>query len=107
MDPAEAIKKASEILDEELAHPTVQYQQINVSWERSLQEISGVKQNLFTQRQNRPRQVEEVPGHYVFSSVNYNLLTAIFSQLPKADRNAFMSSIVKREIGRASCRERV
>jgi hypothetical protein len=96
MDLADALKRASEILDEELAHPTVKYEQVNLTRAWALQRGPVVKQNLQAQRQNRPREVEEQPGHYLFSSVNYDLLMAILGQVHKTDRNAFMASIVKR-----------
>ncbi|HEY5178105.1 MAG TPA: hypothetical protein VII95_21325 [Terriglobales bacterium] len=107
MDLAEAIKKASEILDEELAVPTVDYRPTNVTFERSLQELSGVTKNLIAQRESRPRTVEEVKGYYAFSSTNFNLLIALFGQVPKQDRNAFMSALVKRVPSRSSYRRDV
>jgi hypothetical protein len=49
---------------------------------------------LATERKERPRHVYEDPKLYVFESINFNLLTKVFSQVAETDRLVFVSTLL-------------
>ncbi len=108
MDLAEAIKKASDILDEERVRPTVGYRDTADDWvarhkEMTADEIAAAEKisriprlNIVAMREQQPRIVTETPQIYSFISVNYELLLAILSQIHPDDQAAFVRSMLSR-----------
>ena len=80
MELAEAVNKSFAILEEEQARPTVRYRPVSPDASRD------IYMNLYAQRQQRPRPVQESPNRYLFESINYDLLLAISNQLQSHDR---------------------
>jgi hypothetical protein len=87
MNIDEALEKASRILEEEQAHPTLGYRHVSVP-ELAAQLSLGIE------RTKRPRLVYENPKQYVFESTNFALLVKIFSQIADADRASFVSALL-------------
>lgn len=114
MDLAEAVKKASAILDEERERPTVSYLDTGNDWVARYKEmtpdevaeaerISKVPRlNVIAMREQQPRIVTETPQIYTFSSVNFELLVTVLSQVHSDDRPAFINSILARILKRDS-----
>jgi hypothetical protein len=105
MELAEATRQALLILEEEQISPTVDYDFVSASWQHHLQSLNEVMQsynkpktgtlNIYTMRQQRPRQVTETPKLYVFKSSNYNLLRILYEQIHTDERSQFIGSILK------------
>ena len=100
---AAAIAKAYEILGEEVVRPTVGYREVlSDNWSvRLIQATASVNSNspikdqhLQAQRRYRPRPVHENPERYVFESLNYNLLVALYSQVVQTEREAFTTALL-------------
>ena len=105
MELEEAIAKASQILDEERACPTVNYE-----WNRraikecsdqfgaalQLCEILTGPQALLSIRSQRPRPVQEDPHLWTFKSTNYDLLCALLAQVAKDFRPALLNRVLLR-----------
>ena len=103
MELAAAVAKAHEILGEEVERPTVGYRQVlSDDWSVQLVQLTATlnstspikEQHLHAQRRYRPRPVHENPGRYVFESVNYDLLIAIYSQVAITERKAFINALL-------------
>src|SRR5260370_1641871 len=92
VDLQEAIQRVNQILDEEQAHPTTHY---------VLADKSNALQLAFTlslsgERETRPRRVCENPQAYTFTSVNYQLLTVLFSQIDSKLHSGLFGTILSR-----------
>lgn len=108
MDLAEAVKKASAILDEERERPTVDYRDTANDWgarykEMTPDEIAEAERiskvprfNVIAMREQQPRIVTETPQIYSFSSTNFGLLLTVLSQVHTDDRVEFIDSILAR-----------
>jgi hypothetical protein len=117
MEVAQAISKASSILDEERILPTTEYIDPLEAWQEEVtrkgpnatplsidvtkamkgREKYGAKHlNLYTERGMRPRPVHESPYDYTFKSINFDLLKVLFNQIPDDDRGQFISRLLKR-----------
>jgi hypothetical protein len=108
MQAIEAIKAASQILDEERARPTVEYTDMAnayVSDARGftpdqialLRTITSTPRfNLGHQRTLDPRPVSEHTFIYKFASVNFNLLMSVYSQLNEPDRTHLFYYVLRR-----------
>jgi hypothetical protein len=84
MNLAEALEKASQILEEEQVQPTLSYRYVT----------DLVPADRVAERMQRPREVYENPTLYVFESTNFNLLVKIFSQVADSDRAGFVSALL-------------
>lgn len=98
MELRDAIEKAYQILDEERLFPTIKYALRAKQQEGWVGAFVGMGEGYELQfvRSHRPRQIVEDPRRWVFHSTNYNLLSALFSQLPATARPAFLSAMVQR-----------
>jgi hypothetical protein len=108
MEVAEAIRKATRILDEECERPTITYVEANVNWNELLKSVTqgqaeavidtqnATYVNLYAQRTGRPRTVTETPKNYSFRSANYDLLRSLFSQVNENDRQEFIAPLLSR-----------
>ena len=98
MELRDAIEKAYQILDEEQLFPTVKYTLRVKQKGGSPGALAGMGTGYELQlvRSRRPRQIVEDPSRWVFQSTNYNLLSALFSQLPAKSRPAFLSAMAQR-----------
>jgi hypothetical protein len=102
MDLAEGLKQAFRILEEDRLRPTIAYSYISSEWPVEMQYDSSVHGHppstagVFFLRRMRdlsPRPVLEDPSRYGFSSINFDLLLAVFNQLRVEDRETFISTL--------------
>jgi hypothetical protein len=112
MDLAEAIEKASRVLEEEQVRPTLTYVYVATDWPVEMRfEESQMRQQGYQpsssglmllinrlRKQSRPRTVLEDPTRYRFLSTNYDLLLTIFNQVGIAERAPFVSSLLNKFI---------
>jgi hypothetical protein len=105
MELKEAIAKASQVLDEERACPTVTYGPRHGASEKSSRPLVAELQNSLTStsnallsliRQLRPRPVQENPRQWTFKSINYDLLRALLGQVAKNSRPALLNGVLLR-----------
>ena len=109
-----ALAKAAQILDEERMRPTVSYEPVPpdpqlVGYSKAMAALAvvgqlGNAQTLSYERKQRPRRVHESPGQFLLKSVNYELLLALFSQVPVSDRAAFADALITRSRGQTAGR---
>ena len=102
----EALEKAWRILEEEQVQPTLDYRYVSDAWpsnqlyqryewqQKGWTPAMAAQNGLYTEREQRPRQVYEDPKLYVFESTNFNLLVKIFSQVADANRASFVSALL-------------
>ena len=104
MELSDAIEKANRILDEELSSPTMKYV-LRIKEQAptdtlgqlvTVMEKVNEPQLLRSIKSQRPRHVGEDPKRWALESVNYNLLCALFSQLPEGSRQFFLSAVLGR-----------
>lgn len=96
MDLRDALQKTGQILGEERMNPTVAYQLskakvTNLGAAASLYQLA----NLY-QRRVHPRPINDDPTEYQFKSLNFDLLSALFEQVPEHNRHALYSNISSR-----------
>src|SRR5437879_5132042 len=108
MDIHEAIQKATQILDEERVRPTTAYEPAPNAGAADLSKSStgmaalvaiaemGKVTRLTYERSSRPRDVHEVPGEYKFTSINYELLLALYSQIALLERPQIVPFLLSR-----------
>ena len=106
MNMSEALEKASRILEEEQVQPSLGYRYVSDAWPRrelfhqnKLQQegwtpAMAAHLGLGTERNLRPRQVNEDPKLYEFESTNFDILVKIFSQVADVDRPSFVSALL-------------
>jgi len=95
VEPLEAIEKLDQILDEERANPTVDYRAGAEAAKSPVGEALSFI-GLTNERNTRPRRVHENPGRYVFDSVNYQLLSALFSQVDSNTSYSLLGRMLSR-----------
>src|SRR5271163_1416828 len=105
-----AIEKAKQILDEEQSSPTVAYGFAPVPKEMdpalaTLRVAEWCSLSLPTKRSQRPREVLADPTIVAFSSVNYDLLRAILSQVSEPERPQLLRYIGSRLTWGTACRK--
>jgi hypothetical protein len=107
MELSEAKAKADLLLDQERIRPTVSYNQVPFNWPDSPEvrrllgltappTVGKARVDLFTQRKGFPRQVNDDPENYKFTSANYEYLILIFNQVRDEDRADFVAHIIRR-----------
>jgi len=110
MEIGEAVRKAAQILNEERVRPTVGYEPVEAAIPAQVADSSawvalaalghmGKRQQLASERKQRPRVVHESPDEYRFKSINYELLLALFSQVGANDRDQFLEGLLSRVSG--------
>jgi len=88
----EARRKANLILDEERAAPTINYE-----YPKSLPDAAVVLASvLLDDRGDHPRRVREKPNTVQFKSANYDLLSALFEQVPETERPGLFHELLAR-----------
>lgn len=116
MELKDALAKAGQILDEERVNPTLSYEIDTSSFERSPSNLAmaaamvatiSSPQQLQVGRSQRPRAVEENPRKWIFKSGNYNLLSALYSQVSSDMRSGFMRGLFRRIALSTSCAKSV
>ena len=90
----EAMKKASQILEEEQTQPTISYN-YKGPIEAPGWTVATGNLILANERRGRPRPVHEDPKLYEFKSTNFDLLVKIFSQVAEVDRPEFLSQLLE------------
>jgi hypothetical protein len=99
MKPQEAIVKATQILEEERASPTVSYEpnqrEVSDPFVLKLQ-LATAPLQLQTIRLQRPRPVTDTPRLWAFKSNNHTLLCALLSQVSEDSRPTFLATILLR-----------
>src|SRR5260370_4537711 len=98
------VQQAVSILIEEQAQPTIRYrhvqyatlkgQRVAVEGLDAWAEQKSAQDYLKSQRNHRPRKVEEDPKSFAFESMNFNLLVKVFSLVPEADREKFIHALL-------------
>jgi hypothetical protein len=83
MDVNEALEKATRILAEEQAAPTLSYTYV---WKAGHADGVAAQRNLLDDRKRRPRHVNEDPKLFALRSTNFDLLIRILSQVPEDSR---------------------
>lgn len=106
MELSTALAKATQILDEERMRPTVSYEPVPpnpqlAGGSKAMAALAvfghlGNAQTLSYEHKQRPRRVHESPDQFLLKSVNYELLLALFSQVPVSDRPAFADALITR-----------
>jgi hypothetical protein len=105
MDLKSALDQARLILREEQTRPTLNYRYVSNEWPEELRYEYEMQKKGYTpatvgvialsrMRQRRPREVYENPNQWEFTSTNYSLLMAIFSQVLPADREPFLTVLL-------------
>jgi hypothetical protein len=90
MDLHDAIQKAGQILDQERISPTVGYELATT--DRTLSVLSVVVGPL-TERGTQFRAVQEHADRYQFKSLNFDLLSALFDQVPAQSRQEWLAPL--------------
>ncbi|HTC63324.1 MAG TPA: hypothetical protein VK709_10815 [Candidatus Saccharimonadales bacterium] len=105
IDLKDTIEKAYQVLDEERAAPTVNYGAAIDPTNNSVTNATNLVGAMYlgSMRTVHPRQVTEDPTMFRFQSVNYNLLCAIFSQVPTDSRPSFIRDLSLRLKSERSC----
>jgi len=105
MELREALTNASQILDEERLHPTIDYERTSRSSDDAIQVLAGIagEISLMRAREHRPRQIIEDVSRYRFQSANYNLLCALHSRVNESDRQGFLVGIATRLVLAPGC----
>jgi hypothetical protein len=88
----EARRKANLILDEERASPTVGYELLKVASDTTMLLASL----LVDDRGSHPRRVRENPNTVQLKSTNYDLLGALFDQVPEAEKPSLFHELLAR-----------
>lgn len=102
MNLQDAIQKANRILDEERVTPTVQYEY--AAQEQVLQALSSMVRELTPRLQGI--RVQEHPERYQFRSINFDLLSALFDQVPEQNISAWSATLLSRISNKNSFRHR-
>jgi hypothetical protein len=87
----EARRKANLILDEERAAPSIAYE-----YARALPDAAVLASVLLDDRGRHPRRVRENPNTVQFKSINYDLLSALFDQVPETEKPGLFHELVAR-----------
>jgi hypothetical protein len=94
MEISEATRKASQILNEEQARPTISYfPDMGKDLATALTRLP-LLQSLTEEHRVRPRIVHESPDEFRFRGTNYELLLALFSQVAASDRPLFVAFLL-------------
>jgi hypothetical protein len=108
MELSEAKLAVDQILHEECQRPTIQYKDVANEWvsrykELSTDEIAAwtkitgtPRKNLLAQRKEKIREVTETPHIFRFGGTNYDLLMAVYGQLPEQSRLDLVAYILQR-----------
>src|ERR1700730_11943251 len=103
MNPQEATAKATQILDEERASPTVSYEPNPREFSDSFGltgivqlQLSTRRTELLTIRLQRPRPVTDNARLWAFKSSNNTLLCSLLSQVAEDSRPTFLDTILLR-----------
>lgn len=106
MDLNEAIEKARYILTEEEKSPTVDYRYESDEWPSELKWDMALRQQyggrgrfagpvaLSRMRARSPREVFENPDQWKLESINYGLLSELYSQLPASAKDLFVAGML-------------
>ena len=115
MEIRSAIRSAARIINHERRHPTVSYSDLGVNWVDQVAALTdalrkgevnkqdplsyttkdGQRRLNITGMRTRPhRPVSDSPNQYHFSSINFELLTALFQQVQESDRAEFMTALL-------------
>ena len=93
MDLSDALRKIGQILGEERINPTVAYQ-LSKAKVMSLGAAAPLYQFAdFYQRRVHPRPINPDPTEYQFKSTNFDLLCALFEQIPEHNKQALYANI--------------
>jgi hypothetical protein len=102
MNLQDALDKAGQTLDEERVEPTVRYEMVTpdtvVNSVAAIISLSGER--------HRPTRVQEHPEHFLFKSQNFDLLCALWDQIPERDRPALLAASLSRALEKGSYRHR-
>jgi hypothetical protein len=93
MDLRDAIRKAGQILDQERAEPTVNYDAMGHAPDTAAALGSLIQTS---ERGTHPRRVRENPQEFQFRSTNFDLLNALIDQVSETDKLAVFVSLSAR-----------
>jgi len=93
MDLRDAIQKAAQILDQERVVSTVSYEAVTTD---PVMSAVSVLVGPLKERGKHCRAVQERPEEFQFKSLNFDLLCALWDQVPPQDRPAWLASLLAR-----------
>lgn len=103
----EAYERASMILEEEQAEPTLKYSYAPTPLNSVFLSGKGMKSPVYGlqpaawdvvlagERKLRPRKVHEDPKRFVFTSTNFDLLVKVFSQIAESEKSTFIFHLLE------------